>query len=234
MGVIVFLTPVMNPALLYKIFYNLVQTLGWSFILYSVVMNYVRGQGPEMVWPKVGEALIIFQNAALLEVLHSLVGLVRAPVGTTFIQVMSRVLITYFCMEFPECREGYIFTMLMISWSVIEIVRYSFYVTDLLDVDFYPHKWLRYSLFVILYPSGVFSEIATLYFALPAIQRSGLFGVADFPVGPLTLWTITIFFLIFLYVPGFPVMFGHMVTQRKKKLAVAPPPSKASTKKKTK
>merc|ERR1712137_1083356 len=121
MGVIVFLTPVMNPALLYKIFYNLVQTLGWSFILYSVVMNYVRGQGPETVWPKVGEALIIFQNAALLEVLHSLVGLVRAPVGTTFIQVMSRVLITYFCMEFPECREGYIFTMLMISWSVCKI-----------------------------------------------------------------------------------------------------------------
>ena len=52
----------------YLVLYNLVQTAGWGFILYSVAINYLNEEGPERVWPKVGEALVIFQNAAILEV----------------------------------------------------------------------------------------------------------------------------------------------------------------------
>ena len=52
----------------YLILYNLVQTIGWSYIFVNVVLNYVNGQGPENVWDKVGLALVIFQNAAVLEV----------------------------------------------------------------------------------------------------------------------------------------------------------------------
>lgn len=58
----------MSLADTYKIFYNLLQTIGWSYILYSVVINYVNEQGPEEVWPKVANALIFFQNLAVLEV----------------------------------------------------------------------------------------------------------------------------------------------------------------------
>ena len=107
----------------------------------------------------------------------------------------------------------------MVSWSVIEIVRYSFYASNLMGVNIYIHKWLRYTLFIVLYPSGVFSEIATLYFAIPYLQQHGLFGIADFPVyATITMWALAVYTLIFLYLPGFPVMFGHMVTQRKKQL----------------
>jgi len=201
----------------YLVLYNLVQTVGWSMILYNVIMNYVNEQGPEMVWPKVGELLIIFQNAAVLEVVHSMIGLVRSPVMTTFIQVLSRVMITYVCMVVPICRVGYIFSLLMASWSIIEIVRYSFYAFSIVGINIYVHTWLRYTLFIVLYPSGVFSEIGTLYLALPYIKEHGLFGVSDYVVfPPFTFWELVVYFLIFIYLPGFPVMFGHMVKQRKK------------------
>merc|ERR1711879_534351 len=143
---------VMGVSSVYLIFYNLLQTLGWSCILYNVAINYVNEEGPEQVWPKVATLLILFQNLAILEVLHCIVGIVRAPVVTTFIQVLSRVAVTYVCMEIPPSREGYIFSLLMISWSVIEIVRYSFYACSLLNVNIYIHKWLRYTLFIVLYP----------------------------------------------------------------------------------
>merc|ERR1712137_138398 len=157
------------------------------------------------------------------------IGFVRAPVTTTFIQVLSRVAVTFVCMEIPACREGYIFSLLMLSWSTIEVVRYSFYATSLIGVQIYIHKWLRYTLFMILYPSGVFSEIMTLYLAIPYLQQHGLFGIKDFEVfETITMWYLAVFVLIFLYLPGFPVMFGHMLKQRSKTLS---PPKKKKKKK---
>lgn len=35
------------------------------------------------------------------QVIHALIGLVRAPVTTTFIQVLSRVALTFVCMKIP-------------------------------------------------------------------------------------------------------------------------------------
>ena len=96
----------------------------------------------------------------------------------------------------------------MLSWSTIEIVRYSYYVLSLVGVDIYIHKWLRYTLFIVLYPSGVFSEIATIFFAIPYISQNGLFGVQDFIVFAELSW-ITLFFYvtIFVYLPGISFLF---------------------------
>ena len=99
----------------------------------------------------------------------------------------------------------------MLSWSTIEIVRYSYYALGLVGVDVYIHKWLRYTLFIVLYPSGVFSEIATIFFAIPHFQQSGLFGVQDFVVFAELSWIALFFyFTIFVYLPGkFDFIFSH-------------------------
>merc|ERR1712063_13518 len=131
----------------YLIAYNLILTLGWGFILFNVIQSAIAQDPPESLWGKVGDALIIFQNAAILEVIHCMIKFVRAPVTTTFIQVLSRVALTYFCMTIPVCRETYVFWLLMFSWSLIEVVRYSFYALNLLGITIGIHLWLRYSLF---------------------------------------------------------------------------------------
>ena len=59
------------------------------------------------------------------------------------------------------------------SWSAIEIVRYVFYAFKLASDKSmpYPLFWLRYSLFMVLYPSGITGEILQIVTATgdPAI-----------------------------------------------------------------
>merc|ERR1712137_58006 len=201
-------------------------------IAYNLIQSAIAQDPPESLWGKVGDALIIFQNAAILEVIHCMIKFVRAPVTTTFIQVLSRVALTYFCMTIPVCRETYVFWLLMFSWSLIEVVRYSFYALNLLGITIGIHLWLRYSLFIVLYPSGVFSEICTLYLSIPHLTQHGLFGINDFPVVAGLGWTtLFIYFVIFVYLPGFPVMFVHMRSQRRKCLSPPATATKSNKKK---
>ena len=66
----------------------------------------------------------------------------------------------------------------------------------------------RYSLFLVLYPFGVTSELAVI--------RPVVYGVPEswhvLPYGALG----TLCLYLFVYVPFFPMLFGHMLAQRKK------------------
>jgi len=203
---------------LYLTLYNVAQFLGWGFILYTTIFNYVEGNSPKLVWNKVGFALMVFQNAAILEIFHTMIGLVRAPVFTTLVQVASRVLITsLICWHVPDSREHYIFTALMLSWSITEVVRYLYYAINLWGNVPYPLTWLRYSLFLVLYPSGVASEIGTIVVGLPYIKQTDLYGISmpnKFNAS-FDLYTVLIFILL-VYIPGLPTMYNHMRAQRKK------------------
>ena len=153
-----------------------------------------------------------------------MVGLVRAPVFTTLVQVASRVLITsLICWHVPDVRfffhsnyneqinkyfniksrEHYVFSSLMLSWSITEVVRYLYYAINLWGEVPYPLTWLRYSLFLVLYPSGVASEIGTIVVGLPYIKQTDLYGVSlpnkfNFSFD---LFTILIV-IILVYIPG--------------------------------
>lgn len=50
------------------------------------------------------------------------------------------------------------FALMVASWSLVEVPRYAFYIVKLLGGDEampYWLKWLRYSLFIVLYPTGI-------------------------------------------------------------------------------
>jgi hypothetical protein len=148
--------------------------------------------------------LKVFQTAAVLEVLHALFGVVRAPVFTTFIQVLSRQLLLWaIVVPFPATHQMPRFATMILAWSVTEVVRYSFYGFALvLGSAPYPLVWLRYTLFFVLYPLGVGSELALIYACLPDLA---------------TLGYRTFFIWIFVaYVPGFAILYTHMIAQRGK------------------
>jgi very-long-chain (3R)-3-hydroxyacyl-CoA dehydratase len=68
---------------------------------------------------------------------------------------------------------------MVLSWSLIEIVRYPIYAISLLNLFQTPHflTWLRYSMFFVLYPIGALSEAGLIYATLP--ERGAKWGVAD-------------------------------------------------------
>lgn len=96
---------------------------------------------------------------------------------------------------------------MVISWSIAEVVRYSYYATNLASSVPAFITWARYTFFLILYPTGISSELMMIYQSLPYVkaQWGDLYYYAYIAV-------------IILYAPGSPVMYNHMRVQRNKYL----------------
>jgi very-long-chain (3R)-3-hydroxyacyl-CoA dehydratase len=109
-----------------------------------------------------------------------------------------------------------------LSWALVEVPRYAFYLFKLLGDDAsmpYVLKWLRYSLFIILYPTGISGEVLALWNSLDYVKTHRVWYV-DMPNKhnlAINYYGILVFLLL-VYIPGGPFMFNHMWQQRKKEL----------------
>jgi hypothetical protein len=80
--------------------------------------------------------------------------------------VFSRVWALWAVMNIaPPAQTSIFFTMACTSWATVEVPRYLFYALNLLDSVPYPIFWLRYSLFAVLYPTGITGELGCMYYA---------------------------------------------------------------------
>ncbi|RDX94255.1 Very-long-chain (3R)-3-hydroxyacyl-CoA dehydratase PASTICCINO 2A, partial [Mucuna pruriens] len=139
----------------------------WA-VLFQVlyfVLKTLKESGHEHVYNAAEKPLLFAQTAAVLELVclwNSLwvffngEGLVRSPVTATLPQISSRLYLTW-----------------GILWSFPEIIRYSFFGFKE-TFGFTPSwlLWLRYSSFLVLYPTGISSEVGLIYIALPFIKVS--------------------------------------------------------------
>lgn len=163
------------------------------------------------------------QSLALLEVIHALVGLVRASPVTTGMQVASRLLLVWGVLErYPamvsttntwgRAAKGMAgadiaFTGMILAWSVTEVIRYGYFVYTLGISPRLPSwlTWLRYNTFFVLYPIGISSECTLIWLAMTPAHKNkeGL---------------MEMFYKLVLaiYVPGSYVLYTHMMAQRKK------------------
>ncbi|KAM3966810.1 3-hydroxyacyl-CoA dehydratase 1 [Aphomia sociella] len=204
----------------YLLAYNGIQTLGWSYLLLNSTLHFLNRGTLDTFWPEIKWTVIIFQNAAILEVLHAAIGLVPSGVFVVLMQVYSRVfllcgvlLVTHGATVSPGIP------LCILAWSVTEIVRYGYYTLNLVDAVPQILLFLRYTTFIILYPVGVTGELLCMYYALDEIAEKKIATVLmpnDWNI--LFSYYYFIIFYMFLYVPLFPVLFGHMMAQRKKML----------------
>ncbi|XP_065876469.1 very-long-chain (3R)-3-hydroxyacyl-CoA dehydratase PASTICCINO 2 [Euphorbia lathyris] len=206
---------------IYLSVYNWAVFVGWAQVLYFAVKT-LKESSYEHVYTAVEKPLLLAQSAAVLEILHSLVGLVRSPVSATLPQIGSRLYLTWGILySFPEIRTHFLVSSLVISWSITEIIRYSFFGTKE-ALGFAPSwlLWLRYSTFMLLYPTGISSEVGLIYFTLPYIKKSEMYCIR-MP----NKWNFSFDYLygailaLAIYVPGSPHMYKYMLGQRKKALS---------------
>ncbi|KAH7678049.1 very-long-chain (3R)-3-hydroxyacyl-CoA dehydratase protein [Dioscorea alata] len=206
---------------IYLSIYNWTIFFGWAQVLYFAVIT-LRESGYQAVYDAVEKPLQLAQTAAVMEIIHGLVGLVRSPVSATLPQIGSRLYLTWGILySFPEIRTHFLVSSLVISWSITEIIRYSFFGMRE-TIGFAPSwlLWLRYSTFLILYPSGISSEVGLTYIALPFIKASEKYCIR-MP----NKWNFSFDYfyasilVLLTYVPGSPHMYGYMLGQRKKALS---------------
>lgn len=88
--------------------------------------------------------VIIFQNAALLEVVHAATGIVSSNPLLTALQVASRVgVVCLVLIPFQAPRDSLGLPLALLAWSITEIIRYSTYTLSLLGNVPYFLKFLR-------------------------------------------------------------------------------------------
>jgi very-long-chain (3R)-3-hydroxyacyl-CoA dehydratase len=152
---------------------------------------------------------MIAQNGAILEILHALFGLVKSPLGTTALQVMSRVILISTVANVPTAQAHWISQWMIGAWALVEVVRYPYYVLGLLGVSVpFILTWIRYSIFLFDYPAGVAGELGTLYVSMPYLRER---------VGEWAFYATIVAMLTYLW--GLPKMYMFMLSQRKKYLS---------------
>ncbi len=143
----------------YLVLFNLASSLGWACVLGQTFQLVYTDQDIALssakLWGVIETLLKIVQTMAIFEVLHALFGLVRSPVGSTFMQgtltyelirqvpyltqcvvrlVSSRLFLVWainvLC---PDSRYHWGFILMVASWSLVEVPRYAFYALNLLD-----------------------------------------------------------------------------------------------------
>lgn len=192
----------------YLTLYNVLSAAGWGYVLYLALENLKSGGTPAEAWANLGLPLTVVQSTMALEIFHALLGLVRSPVFVTFMQVTSRLVVVWGATYWlPACQEHWSLYLIVVSWAIVEIVRYSFYASNLVTgTTPFPLFWLRYSLFMVLYPTGITGEVVQLLVSMPYWQVSA-------PV-----WYRSLILILAVYVPGSPFMINNMWRNRKSAL----------------
>ncbi|CCW69037.1 unnamed protein product, partial [Phytomonas sp. Hart1] len=206
---------------IYLLLYNSTMCAGWATILYKVAEHLLQGGRSETLYEKIALPLVVFQTGAVAEILHAMFGLVRSPVGTTFLQVLSRLLVLYGAVRVGEgpSRRDPAFLQMIVAWALSEIVRYSFYGTNLLGASTQILTWLRYSAFMLLYPLGITGEAMCLYKALDLIKKNKPWSV-ELPnkMNFTFSWYNGVRVLLATYPLGSYIMYTYMLSQRRKTL----------------
>ncbi|CAH0699055.1 unnamed protein product [Spodoptera exigua] len=205
----------------YLLAYNAIQTLGWSYMLIQSFIHFLDRGSLDTFWPVIKTTVVVFQNAAVLEVVHSLIGLVPSGVAVVLPQVYSRVFLVCGCLlatESATVSPG--LPLCILAWSVTEIIRYAYYTLNLINSVPETLLFLRYSTFLFLYPLGITGELLCMYHSLDEIAEKQLFTIS-MP----NAWNVAfnyyyfLVFYMFLYIPIFPFLYGHMLAQRRKMLS---------------
>ncbi|XP_018025982.1 very-long-chain (3R)-3-hydroxyacyl-CoA dehydratase 1-like [Hyalella azteca] len=208
-----------SPSTIYLCFYNLFLSLGWTILMIQF-LSHIIYEGRPGLWNSTSDCLLIFQSLAILEVVHCIVGIVRSSAVLTFLQVSSRLFLTWailYCL--PESRDSLGFPIVLFAWSLTEIVRYLFYFLGLVGVAADFVAYLRYTMFIALYPLGVTGEMLCYFTALPLVQKHRYLSVTlpnacNFSFDSYYAFII----VIVMYIPVFPQLYLHMWAQRRKVL----------------
>ncbi|XP_011404907.1 PREDICTED: very-long-chain (3R)-3-hydroxyacyl-CoA dehydratase-like [Amphimedon queenslandica] len=205
----------------YLVIYNVVQFLGFLLISTRLIFLLSYGEvGISRAYSDVAPLLMACQIGAFLEVVHSALGFVKGDIVSSLLQTCGRGYILF--LTIPYCpslqRSPFVF-LLFLAWSLIELVRYPYYALGVLKKEVWLITWLRYSLWIPLYPLGLTFELCIYVLSLLYEANGGgwsypLPNGLNIAVDPVVMKV-----LIFISLPPvFYSLLSHMWSQRKRKL----------------
>lgn len=207
----------------YLIIYNLCQFVGFIYVLTVMGIMYSR-DGPASMketYTAVGNPMKFIQLLQFLEVMHPLFGYTKSSTLISFIQVGGRAFILFGMIEAePRMQTKPVVFYLFLVWSTVEVVRYPYYISQLLNVEISFLTWIRYTIWMPLYPIGFVCEGIIILRNIPYFEETLKFTVSlpnslnfafHFP-------SFLRIYLLVLCLPGVYTMMSRMNQIRYKKL----------------
>jgi len=234
---------------MYLTLFNIVSALGWATVLvatlagiatsqparHAIALNAFSNQLGSLLLRHVPptharswSVLAPVQSLAALEVVHVLLGRVKSPLPTTFMQVSSRLILIWAIVpRFSSTHASPIYTTMVLAWSLTEVPRYAYYALGVAGIRPPPWlTWLRYSTFYFLYPLGAGSE-ALLALSTISEWQHGLYAIWSIEdwikAAMVLIWIPGTSRHVFTLTPlissrGLYVMYTHMIHTRRKVL----------------
>lgn len=169
----------------------------------------------------VGNPLKFIQLLQFLEVMHPLFGYTKSSVLVSLLQTGCRAFVLFCMIEAePRMQTKPVVFYLFVLWCTVEIVRYPYYITQLLNVEISFLTWLRYTIWIPLYPLGIICEVIIIIRNIPYFEETQKFTISlpnsynfalHFP-------SILRFYLLFLLLPGIYTIMSRMNQLRFRKL----------------
>lgn len=189
--------------------FNVVTLLAWSLFFIHALLHGLQFE-EQSLW-----MLAFAQGLAIFEIMNAIVGIAGANWLLTTMQVFSRFLVVGLLIWIPnerliELSSNSIITgfmLISIAWSITEVVRALYYLTEITKKPIQPITFSRYTFFIALYPIGVLGEFLVMY-------TFWEWRAFEFDLINLALAAVALSYFVF-----FPKLYGHMWKQRKKKLA---------------
>lgn len=189
--------------------FNVVTLLAWAFYFIHALLHGLQFDEQSRL------LLAIAQGLAVFEILNAILGIAGANWLLTVMQVFSRFLVVALFYLVPAERWVEVsassaitgFMLVSIAWSITEIVRALYYLTEISGKQIKAVTFSRYTFFIALYPIGVLGEFMVMFIFWEHNEFAfSLLNVA--------LAVVALSYFVF-----FPKLYGHMWKQRKKKLA---------------
>lgn len=209
----------------YLLVYNLFQLVGFTFIFAVLSIQYYRDGPGAMVhaFESVGPAMKFVQLLQILEVMHAMFGYTKGGIMAPLFQTLGRAFIL-FCMIDAEPRmqtKPVVFYLFMI-WSSVELIRYPYYISQLYQLEIHGLTWLRYTIWIPLYPLGVLCEGVIILRNIPYFEETLRFS-ATLPNTWNFAFHMPTFLKVYLAFFCFPVLYFlmmHMYRARCRRLGI--------------
>lgn len=207
----------------YLVIYNIAMFVGYLYIMAVMGVRYYRDDVQSMAgtWEAVGSAFKFCQLLQYLEVMHPMFGYTKGSPLVPFLQCSGRAFVLFAMIEMePRMQPKPVVFYLFLVWASIELVRYPYYITQLISIELSFLTWLRYTLWIPLYPLGILCEGVIVLRNIPYFEETDRLSV-HLP----NVWNFTFdmptflrIYLLILAVPGAYFMMSHMSKTRAKKL----------------
>jgi len=210
---------------MYLFCYNTMMFCGYLYAFLILTVKYSKD--PDEFIPKayetVGHVFKFFQLMMILEILNPLFGYTKGSVYEATIQVTGRLLILFVLIDSEQrMQEKPVVFYLLMTYASVELVRYPYYLFRVYNMDIGFLTWLRYTVWVPLYPIGFICEGVIALRSIPYFEETEQFSVL-LP----NKWNVSFYlpnfircYLLFGFFPLLYTQMWHMYKLRCKRLGI--------------